>query len=536
MIPPITSGGTAAPSPLRPLSTLLGRRRTQFARAALVGMVAAGAALLFEQCILVVHGFVEAATQQLAEIAFPHWLALVVVVPPLVLIAALLTSALAPEAAGSGIPHTKAVLLGLRHMRAWRVFVVKFFAGGLAIGAGLSLGREGPTIHIAAAAAALVASLLKFSSKAVPHLMACGAGAGLAAAFNAPLAGFIFVIEELRRELSPVTYGSALIAAVIADGLVRVAHGGSPVLPVSELYLPDLGTLPFIAVLGAGCGVAGVMFNRLLAWVARGASPLQPLSVWKRALLASGVTVLAAAIVPASFIPAQGQLHLLLNSDVIADTAVWALAALFLLKVALTIVAYAAGVPGGIFAPMLVQAALLGAFVGNGFALLAPEMASGKLFAIVGMVAYFAAVVRAPLTGVVLISEMTNSFPLLFVYLLASLTAYLVAEAFHEKPVYESLMDIGLESQELTELASDEPLIIHLAVEHESAMEGEQLRNLPLPHGALMTTVRRAGRELVPDGDTVFQAGDEIVVLLAETGERQVNALATLAKARTTTP
>src|ERR1051325_5653396 len=156
----------------------------------------------------------------------------------------------APDAAGSGIPHIKGVLVHIRTMRWSRIVPVKFIGGVLSVGTGLSLGREGPTVQMSAALANAVGQFLKVPSRTLPQLISCGAGAGLAAAFNAPLAGFLFVLEELHREMSALHFGGALVAAVTADIVTRSMTGQLPSFSVPMTEALPLSVLPAVCLLG----------------------------------------------------------------------------------------------------------------------------------------------------------------------------------------------------------------------------------------------------------------------------------------------
>ena len=388
---------------LRNLSTLRQSRQIHFLRAAFVGIFAAAIAIAFQCSIEGVAGFVNSFSG-FSDSSTGNGLLLVIFCGVSGLVGGYFTQCYAPEAGGSGIPHVKAVLLHLRELRFSRLLPVKFIAGALAIGGGFSLGREGPTVHIGAAVADGIGKLLKVPSRSRNHLIACGAGAGLAAAFNAPLAGFLFVIEELRKELSPITYGAAFIAAVIADGVVRGVLGPMPSLSLSIYSSPALTTLPTIFVVALIAGGAGVLFNRTLLLGVAHISPR--LSVWRRGLIVGIFIGIVSLLIPYARLGLQGTIDQFLQSRSSVSIAMWTFGGYFLLKYILTVVSYLSGLPGGIFAPMLAQGALLGVFAGRLCSSLAifPTLPDG-IYGIVGMAAFFSASVRAPLTGVVLIAD-----------------------------------------------------------------------------------------------------------------------------------
>ncbi len=171
----------------------------------------------------------------------------------------------APAAAGSGIPHLKGVLLGYRSMVWHRVLWVKFVGGVIGVTGGLTLGREGPTVQMGGALGQMLGSRSHSDTLEQRSLIAAGAGAGLSAIFNAPLAGVVFVLEELQGNFTSLVFFAALIASMTADVLSRGLMGQHPVFHVTVTAIPDLASLPLFLALGILAGVLGVLFNRSAA-------------------------------------------------------------------------------------------------------------------------------------------------------------------------------------------------------------------------------------------------------------------------------
>src|SRR5436305_4166703 len=241
------------------------RRRRVVPRAALVGLLAGLVASAFRLTL----EWLDRARDSLFRAAHgmprPWGLLLVLAVCGAAAGAALwLVRRFAPETSGSGIPHLKAVLHRLRGMRWRRVLLVKFASGTLGLSAGLALGREGPTVQMGGAVGGLVSRWLRSGVRERHNLTAAGAGAGLAAAFNAPLAGVIFVLEELRRDFAPGALTAAFVASVTADVVARLLMGQSPIFHVVNSPVPPLSSLPLFLVLGLLAGLLGVIFNRAL--------------------------------------------------------------------------------------------------------------------------------------------------------------------------------------------------------------------------------------------------------------------------------
>lgn len=247
-------------------------------------------------------------------------------------LAVALTRRYAPEAAGSGIPHIEAVLHRLRELRWRRVLPVKFLGGTLAIGAGLALGREGPTVQMGGSVGAAVAEWLRSPTRERLTLIAAGAGAGLAAAFNAPLAGLVFVLEEVQRDFRPGVFGAAFIAAAVADILARLVAGQLPVFTVPSYPVPPLVSLPAFALLGAIAGLLGVLFNRGLLIVLDRFGQLQ-----ERTILAVAALVGATSGLMGWFVPGLiGGGHDLTERLLLGEIALAAIPLVFLARFGLT--------------------------------------------------------------------------------------------------------------------------------------------------------------------------------------------------------
>ena len=344
-----------------------------------------------------------------------------------------------PESAGSGIPHLKSVVLGEAEMRWWRVLPVKFFGGLAAIGGGFALGREGPTIQMGGATGLMVSGWFRVKPGHGERkaLISAGAGAGLAAAFNAPLAGMIFVLEELQVSLTPVVFVAAFLASVTADVVCRVLTGATPVFEFHYIPSPTLSVLPLALLLGAIAGLGGVAFNRCL---------IASLDAFKRltwppfakGAFAGLLVGLAAWIYPG----VTGSGALIAQRALTGEIAIRWVLVLVVARFALTMISYGCGAAGGIFAPLLVIGALGGLAVGSAAHGLVPGLAvHPEIFAVLGMGALLTAIVRAPLTGIVLMIELTGKYDFMLPLLISCFAAYGVAEALRDQPIYEALRE-----------------------------------------------------------------------------------------------
>jgi len=268
-------------------------------------------------------------------------------------------------------------------------------------------------------------------------LVAAGAGAGLAAAFNAPLAGLVFVLEELQRDFSPAVFSATLVASAVADVVMRMLKGQLPVFRVETSAIPSLASVPAALLVGVVAAIFGIAFNRaLLASLDVFARP-RTVPAW---MVGAGV-----GAVVASFGLADPDLlgggDRLVERLLAGGTPLATVVGLFVIRFVLTMTSYGTGAPGGIFAPLLMLGTALGLATGEVLTSWFPSIGSAESFAVVGMAAYFSAIVRAPLTGVVLVVEMTGNYSLVMPILAASLSAYGLADYLGDRPVYEALLE-----------------------------------------------------------------------------------------------
>lgn len=353
-------------------------------------------------------------------------------------IAVWLVRRFAPEAAGSGIPGLKSVLLGHETLRWRRLIPVKFLSGALGIGGGFALGREGPTIQMGGAAGLMVSSFFRVSHGEGERkaLITAGAGAGLAAAFNAPLSGMVFVLEELQVALTPVVFVAAFLAAVAAAIVARLLAGGAPVFAIGRMASPGLEALPGALVLGGLAGLAGCGFNWSLLKSMDLFDRLQRCPPALVGALVGGAMGLAGWIVPGLAGTGTGIVQQALEGRIAAEAMLLLLGARFLM----TMASYGCGPAGGIFIPLFVLGSLGGLSLGAaGHALLPALFPRPEVFAVLGMGALFTGIVRAPLTGLVLMVELTGAYGFMLPLLVSCFAAYGVAEMLGSTPVYEAL-------------------------------------------------------------------------------------------------
>jgi len=348
-------------------------------------------------------------------------------------VAAWLVCRFSPLASGSGIPHVEAVLAGELPQAPYRLIPVKFIGGVLAIGSGLALGREGPSVQMGASTAHLVGKVLRRSEDDCKVLLAAGAGAGLATAFNAPIAGAVFVLEELVRRFDTRITIATLGASAGAIAVARVFLGDAPDFRVGIVPYTSIGLIPLHLALGFVAGCLGVVYNRAITGTT---TVVDRLPVALRAALIGALVGLIAWFAPGVVGGGDAITQRTLSG---AETGAM-LSGVFLLRFALGPLSYAAGTPGGLFAPILVLGSQSGLLFGSICNQWLPAVApDSNTLAIVGMAAFFTAVVRAPVTGIILVIEMTAGFTLLLPMLSACFGAMLVPNLLGNAPIYDSL-------------------------------------------------------------------------------------------------
>jgi CIC family chloride channel protein len=357
---------------------------------------------------------------------------------------------LSPAAAGGGIPQVKAALARYPMALNLRVALVKTLGTILILGAGLTLGRRGPTVHIGAALGAQLSNWIPNSPTNRRQTIAAGAAAGLAAGFNTPIAGVLFVVEELMRDMSGLTLETAIAASFTGAVVSRLLGSAGLNLPPVFLDASRRGNflaseIPFYILLGILAGLLGCLFNRGVISgtnLSRSLSISMPLRIGLAGLISGAI---------ASFLPDVVHNNAGLREFLISGELSWeTIAIIFVAHFCLTILAYSSGAPGGLFAPALVLGSALGYLIGTvEVALMGSQ--SPYTLALTGMGAFFTAVVRVPVTAIVIVFEMTTDFNLVLPLMISCAVSYVVAESVAKGSIYQHLLKInGIELTEET--------------------------------------------------------------------------------------
>lgn len=340
-----------------------------------------------------------------------------------------------PEAAGSGVQRVEAMVRHEDHPSPLRVIPAKFVGGTLSIGVGMALGREGPTVQMGAAVGGELARRTSLDDHDGRTLRAALAGAGLGVAFSAPLGGAMFVLEELERAVRTRLLVAVLIASSVALAVAYPLVGRHPVLPVPPQAAPPTWQLPLFVLLGLVAGVMGVYYSRLIIWNLDQFERLRRVPAEVKAAVIGAVVGLLGVVAP--WLIGGGEI--LADRVLVLTYPLGALVVVLVVRWFLGPLAYSAGTPGGLFAPMLVLGATVGALFASVANLVLPEALPVTAFAIAGMAAFFTAVVRSPVTGILLCVEMTATTSLLVPMLAAAGTTLVVCAMLRSTPIYDVL-------------------------------------------------------------------------------------------------
>ncbi len=374
----------------------------------------------------------------------PWWFVLTLLCPTLGgLLAGLALTYAFPAARGSGIPQVKTAYAVQTERIRLRDGAAKFGITAFQLGAGAALGREGPTVHMCAALSCAVGRWFALSPRSVRRLLPVGAAAGVAAAFNAPIAAVTFTVEEIVEGLDQTVLSGVVVAAALAAVIEHTLLGSHPIFTLNHpVSLQHASALPSYALLGVLAGFTSLAFNRLLLGLRGAFRRHRGLPDWAKPAVGGLVTGACAAgglaLVHSGGVAGGGYLQLgeALNGSLPLLT----LLVLGLLKFAATLFSYASGGAGGIFAPSLFIGAMLGGSLGWLEHLLLGHQQMGQ-FALVGMGAVFAGVVRAPITSVLIIFEMTGGYGLVLPLMIANTTAYLIAKRADPSGLYNALLE-----------------------------------------------------------------------------------------------
>lgn len=425
-----------------------------------------------------------------------------------------------PMIRGSGIPQTEGATRGLIRFKWYQVLTGMFACSLFTIFMGMSAGSEGPSIQIGGACGYGMSNMLRRGDLVRRYQITGGACAGLAVAFNAPLTGMAFAFEEAHKRFTPEVFVcsfSSVIVAIITRNLLRPAMGlatGST-FTTYAFTSPDMFSYLYVILAAFICALAGVGFYFL---VFRAKKLFSKITFWRGTgkmlipfMLAGAFGLITVNVMGGGheFIESLGSLSHGVES--VFSSPLWAtLLIVIVLKFIVSIANMGAGVPCGVFIPMLAIGAGMGALLSLMCIQMGMDPAYSDALIMICMATFFTTVVKAPITGIVMVVELTWSFTFLLPVVIGAAIGYLVGDIFRTEPIYDKLLDGILEEQRRGEKRVS--LTATLRVKAGAPADGRSVRNILWPSDILVTTLERGSLTIVPDGETVLKEGDIIFV------------------------
>jgi CIC family chloride channel protein len=341
-----------------------------------------------------------------------------------------------PDARGSGVPQTKAALYARGGRISLATVFGKFFCTSATLASGIPLGREGPAVQVGAGIASVLGRKLGLRPEKVKALIPVGAAAAIAAAFNTPLAAVLFALEEVVGDMHAPVLGSVVLASATSWAMLRLLLGNDPLFQVPQYQLVHPGEFAIYAVLGVAGGFVSVAFTKLLLWMRKKFLKFPKKTVWFQPVAGGLLVGVMGWFVPQLL--GVGYKHV---GEVLNGRMAFKLMLLLLvLKLVAVATSYSSGNAGGIFGPSLFLGAMLGGIVGTVAQHLLPGyVASPGAYALVGMGTAFAGIVRAPMTSVVMIFEITRDYAVIVPLMISNLISLFISSRFQKQPIYEVL-------------------------------------------------------------------------------------------------
>ena len=362
-----------------------------------------------------------------------------------------------PYISGSGIPQVEAEVKAKIDECWYKVLISKMIAGTLCIIGGLSLGREGPSIQLGAMSGKGISKLFHRLKSEENFLIVCGAAAGLSAAFNAPLAGIMFALEEVHKNFSSGAIISVMSASLIADFISRIVFGMSPSLHYVISENMPLNYYYWIIIIGVVASLCGIVYNKGTVFILKLYDRI-PLKKYNKVYIAFILSGIMAFVLPEMLAGGHTMVEYLNGNHIVLSTLL-------------------------------------------------------TYFIILAMAAFFSSIVRAPLTGIILITEMCGTMKILLPIALVSFVSYMVANVLRSEPIYESLLERLVGKSNNDYILENKILVTHI-VEMGSACVSLKVKDIHLPRPCLFVSVVRGNVELIPRGETTLYPGDEVIMLV----------------------
>ncbi len=428
----------------------------------------------------------------------------------------------APESRGSGIPQTEGMMRGLVGFKPFRMIIAMLAGSAISFFAGIPVGAEGPSVQIGASSSQAMSNLFKSKLAWQRYVLSAGAGAGFAVAFSAPLSGLVFVLEEGHRRFSPVLLLSTAVSIIfgfityrLMGNITGLWNADTSYFNFAEFPVVTYKDIVVLLSIGVVCGIIAVIFNYLMIHSQRmtdGKEKTFP--YWLRLLLVFIIVGITGVFF--NYVNYSG--YDLIETITHRTLTTWMLVIILVAKFVLILLCFNSGVTGGLFIPMLSIGALIGGIIGDiGIALGILDPANYISVVCIGMTTFFGASVRAPLTAIVLIVELSNYEARFLPPMIAIITAFLVAEIFGAKPLYDAMLD------RLKKIFANYHKVemedVKVEVIDGAFIAGKKISDILWPMDTLIVSIKRGKEKIVPDGGTIVQVGDVLTVQV-ETGNK----------------
>jgi H+/Cl- antiporter ClcA len=421
---------------------------------------------------------------------------------------------LVPDASGSGIPVVSGELKGYVSPNWWKVILAKLVGGTVSVFSGLSLGREGPSVQLGGMAGKGIARLTKADITTERRMLSSGAGAGMAAAFNSPLAGTMFVLEELHHTFDKSLLCMSIVACIVADYTSKLFFGQDTIFNYDSVNFP-LRYYWILVLIGALLGLCGAAYNVIMSKAQDLYKKIKFIPDYIKMpcvfLISGGVGL----VLPQVLCGGHSMSELLIRERPEISFMLLLLAAKFLFGA----ICFASGAPGGTLYPLCVIGAYLGAVLGTGsISLFGISPSLWEEFVVIGMAGFFASIVRAPITAVVLVFELTGNMKNLLPVAVVALISYATANLLGVKPFYEHLTEkLIFAGRAKPEFSSNEEKVLRtITVSVGSPVERKRIMDIDWGKHCIVVSLERDGVSVTPKGDTKIKEGDELVILVSQ--------------------
>lgn len=419
-----------------------------------------------------------------------------------------------PIVSGSGIPQINGEIKGYFDPSWWKTILGKFAGGTISVFAGFSLGREGPSVQLGGMAGKGVARLTKADKTTQLRMISCGAGAGMAAAFNAPLAGTMFVLEEIHHSFDRSILCMGIVACVTADFTSKLFFGQSTIFNYDTVNFP-LRYYWLLVIIGVILGVSGACYNLIMVKAQDLYKKVDKLSQSIKLPAVFVVSGVVGLLFPQVLCGGHSMAQLLLREH----PSLMYIAALLVGKFVFGVFSFASGAPGGTLYPLCI----LGAYLGAVFGMVSIEpLGLGaeffEEFVVLGMAGFFASIVRSPITGIVLVYELTGNMNNILPIATVSLISYAVANLMGVSPIYETLLErISSSAAAKSDFdAADEKVVQNYVIPVGSPLNNKRIMDVEWGRHCLVVSVERDGISATPKGETLLREGDGLVVLVSQ--------------------